>query len=49
MDWNAQVGSQEIPDLTGNFGLGGQNEAGQWQTVLLREHAGYSQHPFPTA
>ena len=25
-DWNAKVGSQEIPGLTGNFGLGVQNE-----------------------
>ena len=28
-DWNAKVGSQEIPEITGNFGLGVQNEAGQ--------------------
>ena len=28
-DWNAKVGSQEIPILTGKFGLGVQNEAGQ--------------------
>ena len=28
-DWNAKVGSQEIPGVTGNFGLGVQNEAGQ--------------------
>ena len=28
-DWNAKVGSQEIPGVTGKFGLGGQNEAGQ--------------------
>ena len=28
-DWNAKVGSQEIPGVTGNFDLGGQNEAGQ--------------------
>ena len=27
--WNAKVGSQEIPRLTGKFGLGAQNEAGQ--------------------
>ena len=27
--WNAKVGSQETPEVTGNFGLGGQNEAGQ--------------------
>ena len=28
-DWNAKVGSQEMPGLTGKFGLGVQNEAGQ--------------------
>ena len=28
-DWNAKVGSQEIPGATGKFGLGVQNEAGQ--------------------
>ena len=27
--WNAQVGSQETPGVTGKFGLGIQNEAGQ--------------------
>ena len=28
-DWSAKVGSQEIPGVTGKFGLGVQNEAGQ--------------------
>ena len=28
-DWNAKVGSQEIPGVTGKFGLEVQNEAGQ--------------------
>ena len=28
-DWNAKVWSQEIPGITGKFGLGVQNEAGQ--------------------
>ena len=28
-DWNAKVGSQEIPGVTGKFGLGVQNEARQ--------------------
>ena len=28
-DWNAKVGSQEIPGVTGKFDLGVQNEAGQ--------------------
>ena len=28
-DWNAKVGSQETPGVTGKFGLGLENEAGQ--------------------
>ena len=28
-DWNVKIGSQEIPGVTGKFGLGVQNEAGQ--------------------
>ena len=28
-DWNAKVGSQETPGVTGKFGLGMRNEAGQ--------------------
>ena len=28
-DWNAKVGSQETPEVTGKFGLGVQNEAGK--------------------
>ena len=28
-DWNSKVGNQEIPGITGKFGLGVQNEAGQ--------------------
>ena len=28
-DWNAKVGSQEAPGVTGKFGLGIQNEAGK--------------------
>ena len=38
-DWNAKVGSQEIPGVTGKFGLGLQNEAGQRLTeVCQRTH-----------
>ena len=33
-DWNAKVGSQEIPGITGKFGLGVQNVAGQRLRVL---------------
>ena len=47
-DWNAKVGSQEIPGVTGKFGLGVQNEAGQRLTrVLPRECTGHSKHPLP--
>ena len=42
-DWNAKVGSQEIPGVTGKFGLGVQNEAGQRLTEFLpRESTGHS-------
>ena len=47
-DWNAKVGSQEIPGVTGKFGLGVQNEAGQRLTVLPRERTGHNKHPLPT-
>ena len=45
--WNAKVGSQETLGVTGKFGLGVQNEAGQRLTVLPREHSGHSKHPLP--
>ena len=32
-DWNAKVGSQETPGLTGKFGLGIQNEAGNTPVI----------------
>ena len=35
-DWNAKVGSQEIPGVTGKFGLGIQNEAGQRLTEFAK-------------
>ena len=38
-DWNAKVGSQELPAVTGKFGLGVQNEAGQWLTEFCQENA----------
>ena len=37
-DWNAKVGSQEIPGVTGKFGLGVQNEAEQWLTEFCHEN-----------
>ena len=47
-DWNAKVGCQETPGVTGKFGLGVWNEAGQRLTVLPRERTGHSKHPLPT-
>ena len=46
-DWNAKVGSQELPGVTGKFGLGVQNETDQRLTVFPREHTGHSKHPLP--
>ena len=49
-DWNAKVGSQEIPGVTGKFGLGIQNEAGQRLTefcqenILVIDHTVFQQH-----
>ena len=49
-DWNAKVGSQETPGVTGKFGLGVQNEAGQRQieycqeTALIRANTLFQQH-----
>ena len=48
-DWNAKVGSQEIPRVAGKFGLGVQNKAEQRLIrVLPREHTGHNKHPLPT-
>ena len=38
-DWNAKVGSQETPAVTGKFGLGMQNEAGQRLIEFCQENA----------
>ena len=38
-DWNAKVGSQEIPGVTDQFGLGIQDEAGQRLTAFCQENA----------
>ena len=37
-DWNAKVGSQEIPGVTGKFGLGVKNEPGQRLTQFCLEN-----------
>ena len=47
-DWNAKLGSQETPGVTGKFGLEVKNEAGQRLRVLPRERTGHSKHPLPT-
>ena len=38
-EWNAKVGSQETPGVTGKFGLGVQNEAGQRLIEFCQENA----------
>ena len=38
-DWNAKVGSQETPGVTGKFGLGVHNEAGQKLIEFCQENA----------
>ena len=49
-DWNAKVGSQETPRITGKFGLGIWNEAGQrliefcQENVLVRANTLFQQH-----
>ena len=37
-NWNAKVGSQELPRVTDKFGLGVQNEAGQRLTEICQEN-----------
>ena len=45
-DWNAKVGSQETPGVTGKFGLGIRNEAGQRRIEFCQENANtlFQQH-----
>ena len=47
-DWNAKVGSQEVPGVIDQSGLGIQNKVGQRLTVLPRECTGHNKHPLPT-
>ena len=46
-DWNAKIGSQETPGVTGKFGLGIQNEARQ-RLIDSAKRTGHSKHPLPT-
>ena len=45
-DWNAKVGSQETPEVTGKFGLGVQNEAGPRLIEICQENALVIANPF---
>ena len=48
-DWNVKVGNQEIPGVTGKYGLGVQNEAGKnANSILPRECTGHGKYPLPT-
>ena len=48
-DWNAKVGSQEIPGVTGKFGRGSTKwSKAKANRILPRERTGHSKHPFPT-
>ena len=45
-DWNAKVGSQETPGVTGKFGLAIRNEAGQRPTEFSQENILVIANPF---
>ena len=47
-DWNAKVGSQETPGVTGKFSLGMQNEAGQRLIEFRQENTLVLAHSLPT-
>ena len=47
-DWNAKVGSQEIPGVLDTWDLGVQNEAGQSLTEFCQENPLVIAHSFPT-
>ena len=47
-DWNTKVGSQEIPGVTGKFGLEVKNGSrAKANRVLPRKHTGHIKHPLP--
>ena len=47
-DWNAKVGSQETPGVTGKFGLGIRMKRAKTNKVLSRKCTGHNKHPLPT-
>ena len=47
-DWNANVGSQEIPGVTGKFTWESKMKQGKANSILPRQCTGHSQQPLPT-
>ena len=47
-NWNAKVGSQETPGVTGKFGLGYGMKQGKDNRVLPRKCTGHNKHPLST-
>ena len=47
-DWTANVGSQEIPGVTGKFTWEYKMKQGKANSVLPRQYTGQSQQPLPT-
>ena len=48
-DWNAKVGSREIPGVTGKFGLGNPKRSrAKANRVLPTENTSHNKHPLPT-
>ena len=49
-DWNAKVGSQETPGVTGKSGWPWSTKRSRSKAnrVLPREHTGHNKHPLPT-
>ena len=47
-DWNAKVGSQEIPGVTGKFGMEYKVKQAKANRVLPREHTDHCKRPLPT-
>ena len=48
-DWNAKVGSQELPGITRKFGLGSTKQSrSKANRVSPKEHTCHNKHPLPT-
>ena len=46
-DWNAKVGSQEMPGVMGKFDLGAEKEAEKRLAIFPRQRTSHSKHSFP--